>query len=71
MAQSAITKYTKRIINLIISRCVTKVVNLLFNKATKSGTKRKSTSSSKKSGTTTKTVVTTTTTTTRTTPKKS
>ncbi|MBO7621523.1 MAG: hypothetical protein J6T06_13495 [Victivallales bacterium] len=65
MAQSAITKYTKRIINLIISRCVTKVVNLLFNKATKSGTKRKSTSSSKKSGTTTKTVVTTTTTTTR------
>ena len=35
MAQSAITKYTKRIINLIISRCVTKVVNLLFNKATK------------------------------------
>ena len=65
MAQSAITKYTKRIINLIISRCVTKVVNLLFNKATKSSTKRKSTSSSKKSGTTTKTVVTTTTTTTR------
>ena len=65
MAQSAITKYTKRIINLIISRCVTKVVNLLFNKATKSGTKRKSTSSSKKRGTTTKTVVTTTTTTTR------
>ena len=68
MAQSAITKYTKRIINLIISRCVTKVVNLLFNKATKSGTKRKSTTSSaakKKSGTTTKTVVTTTTTTTR------
>ena len=65
MAQSAITKYTKRIINLIISRCVTKVVNLLFNKATKSGTKRKSTSSSRKSGTTTKTVVTTTTTTTR------
>ena len=66
MAQSAITKYTKRIINLIISRCVTKVVNLLFNKATgKSGTKRKSTSSSKKSGTTTRTVVTTTTTTTR------
>ena len=65
MAQSAITKYTKRIINLIISRCVTKVVNLLFNKATKSGTKRKSTSTSKKSGTTTKTVVTTTTTTTR------
>ena len=65
MAQRAITKYTKRIINLIISRCVTKVVNLLFNKATKSGTKRKSTSSSKKSGTTTKTVVTTTTTTTR------
>ena len=65
MAQSAITKYTKRIINLIISRCVTKVVNLLFNKATKSGTKRKSTSSSKKSGTTAKTVVTTTTTTTR------
>ena len=69
MAQSAITKYTKRIINLIISRCVTKVVNLLFNKATKSGTKRKSSTSSaakkKTSGTTTKTVVTTTTTTTR------